>query len=83
MNNSFKKESPLLSLPSLGGGSHSTLVRTPSGGGGGGGIRNASFRSRVWIFGRSVRDHVVALWGFPGPLKSGGFAPQPSGNLYI
>tara|TARA_Y100000114_G_C11750002_1_gene323751 strand:- start:198 stop:2072 length:1875 start_codon:yes stop_codon:yes gene_type:complete len=34
MNNSFKKESPLLSLPSLGGGSHSTLVRKPSGGGG-------------------------------------------------
>ena len=33
MNNSFKKESPLLSLPSLGGGSHSTLVRKPSGGG--------------------------------------------------
>ena len=33
MNNSFKKESPLLSLPSLGGGSHSTLVRKPAGGG--------------------------------------------------
>ena len=48
MNNSFKKESPLLSLPSLGGGSHSTLVRKPSGGGGGGAV-NHSFRAPVSI----------------------------------
>ena len=35
MNDKHIKQSPMLSLPSLGGGSHSTLVRKPPAAGGG------------------------------------------------
>ena len=38
MNDNHIKQSPMLTLPSLGGGSHSPLVRKPPTGGGGGGV---------------------------------------------
>ena len=40
MNDKHIKQSPMLTLPSLGGGSHSPLVRKPPSGGGGGGGPN-------------------------------------------
>ena len=42
MNNHIK-QSPMLTLPSLGGGSHSPLVRKPPAGGGGGGSPGAQY----------------------------------------